>query len=200
MGPGEESGIEPYNPARPLSRALGARPATPPPSPLPPSLLRTPRTALYVDKVVDCLYETEKSPRTVRAIIKLAKGTKQALAEIDLQARREEALLEANKHRKSKKRKITTTRGVFLTREVADGIMKELREKTVLKNKAERLRIARGERLKELQEKGILKKGGRLPKGRLVVLPCKRLVTETTIEDETSSESSIDSEEAPVEV
>ena len=76
---------------------------------------------------------------------------------------------------------------------MVDRIIKKIRKKIILKNKTERFRITRGEKLKKLQKKNILKKKKKFLKKRLIVLFCKRLIIKITIENKTFSEFSINS-------
>ena len=197
----KEAGIEPYNPAPVLDRMPAARPTTPPSAPPRSAVPRTPRTVVQVDGLLDHLLEgMERTPSTLRVVEKLAKGCKRSFAEIQLQAAREKDLLEVNAQRKTRKRKLTTKNGLFLTPDVANSLRRDREASDTKVGKERRIRQARAERLADLQRGGILVRRKRLPKGRLVVLPVVLPGTQSQLAANSSSEESTDSEEGLLEV
>ena len=91
--------------------------------------LRTPRTVFYVDKVLDAFFEIKKNPRTVQVFTKLTRETKIALIENILQVDKKQILLEINKYRKPKKRKMTIIKNKFLTSDRVNKIIRIIEKK-----------------------------------------------------------------------
>ena len=192
----EKAGIEPYNPSPVLDRIPGARSTTPDPSPPAPTVLRTPRTAVQVDRVLDNILGKERSPTLLRGIEKLSKSVKRAFAEIELQAAREKDLLEVNARRKTRKTKLSTKKGLFLTPDRANQLRRERNERDTMEARRVRLRQAREERLAALQKQGMLPGRKRCPKGRLVILFGAFPGMGEESDSKCSSEASTDVEEA----
>ena len=82
---------------------------------------------------------------------------------------------------------------------MANRIIKKF-EIFFFKNKTERFRITRGERLKKLLKKNILKKRKKLLKERLIILFLEKLIIEITDKEKTSFKSFINLEEALIDV
>ena len=194
------AGIELYNPSTVLQRIPGASPETPPSASPTSALLQTPRSAVQVDNILGSLLGTERSPRLVRGLTMLAKGAKTTLSALALLQEREKDLLGVNARRPTRKRRLTTTRGEFLTPARAAKLRRVADKQKKKELDTGRLRQLQAERLSALQAGGLLKGRKRLPKGHLVVLPVAYKEGGEAERSTSSSESSEEVEEGVSEV
>ena len=114
-GAWRDAGIEPYNPSNVLQRIHRASPATPPSASPTSALLQTLKSAVQVNTILSSLLGPERSPRLVKGLTLLAKGVKTTLSALTLLQEREKDLLRVNACQSTRKRRLTTTRGEFLT-------------------------------------------------------------------------------------
>ena len=182
--------------SRPLRNVSGAARTPSPPAQDPVASPKTPRNAQQVDSLVDSVLDTERSPELLKQLERLARSAKRSLLDMELLLQEQKELREASAPRPKRRRRIDTTGGKFFTPEKLTTLRRHLQWEQGRKERAERQRAARKERLASLQERGMLLGRRRCPPGRLVILPAIQGREEEDLEGQASSDGSTGSDDA----